>query len=196
MTKKYFQKRFIVLLAAILFIPFLGRVHLFDWDEINFAECSREMIRMDDYSRVYVNFKPFWEKPPMFFWMQSTAMKMFGITEFAARFPNAMAVRQAPDDAAVVLFTSGSEGKPKGVVHSHASILSNVAQIRALADFTPLDKFMISLPLFHSFGLTCGAIMPLVSGCKVFLYPSPLHYRIILRAGHDKRAIISDCSSR
>ena len=80
----------IALCAAVLFIPFLGRVHLFDWDEINFAECSREMIKMDDYTRVYVDFKPFWEKPPMFFWMQSSAFKLFGITEFAARFPNAI----------------------------------------------------------------------------------------------------------
>src|SRR5664279_1265549 len=80
----------IAIIAAFFFIPFLGRVHLFDWDEVNFAECSREMIKMDDYSRVYINFKPFWEKPPMFFWMQSTAMKIFGVTEFAARFPNAL----------------------------------------------------------------------------------------------------------
>jgi 4-amino-4-deoxy-L-arabinose transferase-like glycosyltransferase len=80
----------ITLLSALLFIPFLGRVHLFDWDEINFAECSREMIRMHDYTRVYVDFKPFWEKPPMFFWMQSTSMKIFGINEFAARLPNAI----------------------------------------------------------------------------------------------------------
>jgi 4-amino-4-deoxy-L-arabinose transferase-like glycosyltransferase len=80
----------IIIVAVIFFIPFLGRVHLFDWDEVNFAECSREMIKMDDYSRVYINFKPFWEKPPMFFWMQSTAMKIFGVTEFAARFPNAI----------------------------------------------------------------------------------------------------------
>ena len=80
----------IAVLAALFFIPFLGRVHLFDWDEINFAECSREMIKMDDYTRVYVDFKPFWEKPPMFFWMQSTAMKAFGVTEFASRFPNAI----------------------------------------------------------------------------------------------------------
>ncbi len=80
----------ITIVAAIFFIPFLGRVHLFDWDEVNFAECSREMIKMDDYSRVYINFKPFWEKPPMFFWMQSTAMKIFGVNEFAARFPNAL----------------------------------------------------------------------------------------------------------
>jgi 4-amino-4-deoxy-L-arabinose transferase-like glycosyltransferase len=76
--------------AALLFIPFLGRVHLFDWDEINFAECSREMIKMHDYTRVYINFKPFWEKPPMYFWMQSTAMKVFGVGEFAARLPNAI----------------------------------------------------------------------------------------------------------
>ncbi|GAA0564815.1 ArnT family glycosyltransferase [Chitinophaga japonensis] len=80
----------LVAVAAFLFIPFLGRVHLFDWDEINFAECSREMIKLDDYSRIYVNFKPFWEKPPMFFWMQTVAMKMFGVNEFAARFPNAI----------------------------------------------------------------------------------------------------------
>src|ERR1700761_8141484 len=80
----------IALFAALLFIPFLGRVHLFDWDEINFAECSREMIKLHDYTRVYVDFKPFWEKPPMFFWMQGTAMKLFGITEFSARFPNAI----------------------------------------------------------------------------------------------------------
>ncbi len=80
----------IAIIAAFFFIPFLGRVHLFDWDEVNFAECSREMIKMHDYSRVYINFKPFFEKPPMFFWMQSTAMKIFGVNEFAARFPNAL----------------------------------------------------------------------------------------------------------
>jgi len=78
------------LLGAAFYIPFLGGVHLFDWDEINFAEISREMMLTQDYLRIYVNFQPFWEKPPFFFWMQVLAMTVFGIGEFAARFPNAL----------------------------------------------------------------------------------------------------------
>lgn len=76
--------------AAVLFIPFLGNVHLFDWDEVNFAESAREMIVSGNYSRVMINFQPFWEKPPLFFWMQVASMKIFGVNEFAARFPNAI----------------------------------------------------------------------------------------------------------
>ncbi len=80
----------IAIIAALLFIPFIGRLHLFDWDEINFAESAREMILTKDYLTVQINFIPFWEKPPLFIWMQVLSMKIFGINEFAARFPNAI----------------------------------------------------------------------------------------------------------
>jgi 4-amino-4-deoxy-L-arabinose transferase-like glycosyltransferase len=78
----------IFLVASLLFIPFLGAVHLFDWDEINFAESAREMIASRNYFLVQINYLPFWEKPPLFIWMQVLSMKIFGINEFAARFPN------------------------------------------------------------------------------------------------------------
>jgi hypothetical protein len=80
----------IIVSAFFFFIPFLGSVHLFDWDEINFAESAREMIVTGNFSRVQIDFHPFWEKPPLFFWMQVLSMKTFGINEFAARFPNAV----------------------------------------------------------------------------------------------------------
>jgi len=105
---------------------------------------------------------------------------------FARWMPTLAAQPSEPDDPAVVLFTSGSEGKPKGVVHTHRGILSNIAQIRSVIDFSPSDKFMITLPLFHAFGFTCGGIMPLVTGSKMFLYPSPLHYRIIPEIIYDR----------
>jgi 4-amino-4-deoxy-L-arabinose transferase-like glycosyltransferase len=81
----------IFLIGTLLFVPFLGQVHLFDWDEINFAECAREMIVSKDYLRMQINYRPFWEKPPLFIWLQVLSMKTFGINEFAARFPNALA---------------------------------------------------------------------------------------------------------
>ncbi len=80
----------IVLISAILFIPFIGSVHLFDWDEINFAEASREMIMTGDYTHVQINYETFWEKPPFFFWLQVICMKIFGVNEFASRLPNAL----------------------------------------------------------------------------------------------------------
>ena len=87
--------------------------------------------------------------------------------------------KRSPDDAAVVLFTSGSEGTPKGVVLSHRNFNSNIAQIFARFDITPTDIVFNVLPVFHSFGLTGGMLLPVLSGLKCFLYPSPLHYRII-----------------
>jgi len=85
--KNYF---YILLLGSVLFFPFLGNSHLFDWDEINFAEASREMLLTGNYTQTQIDFQEFWEKPPLFFWMQTLSMKLFGINEYAARFPNAV----------------------------------------------------------------------------------------------------------
>ena len=81
----------LLVITAVLILPFLGAFHLFDWDEVNFAECAREMIQTGDYTLVMINFVPFWEKPPLFIWMQAISMKAFGISEFAARLPNVFA---------------------------------------------------------------------------------------------------------
>lgn len=88
--KKYRIPAAIVLISLIFFIPFLGKVHLFDWDEINFAEAAREMIETGDYLRVRIDYEPFHEKPPLFIWAQVLSMKAFGVNEFSARLPNAI----------------------------------------------------------------------------------------------------------
>jgi len=109
---------------------------------------------------------------------------------YALRFPRAIELRAAPDDPAVVLFTSGSEGKPKGVVLSHRALLSNIAQIRAVIDFSVDDKVLNALPIFHSFGLTAGALLPVLTGANLFLYPTPLHYRVIPELAYDRSCTV------
>ena len=93
--------------------------------------------------------------------------------------PRKSLVKRNPDDPAAILFTSGSEGAPKGVVLSHRNMLANAAQAAARIDFGLTDKVFNVLPVFHSFGLTVGLILPLVSGVCIYLYPSPLHYRTV-----------------
>ncbi len=94
------------------------------------------------------------------------------------------------DDPAVVMFTSGSEGTPKGVVLSHENLLANRYQLGARIDFNPTDTVFNALPIFHSFGLTGGTLLPILSGVKTFLYPSPLHYRIVPALVYDTNATI------
>ena len=90
MNQKLVYSLLLAGLGALFFIPFLGGVRLFDWDEINFAECAREMIALGDYLRVHIDYKPFFEKPPFFFWCQSVVMNLVGVSEFSARLPNAL----------------------------------------------------------------------------------------------------------
>jgi len=96
----------------------------------------------------------------------------------------------SPDDPAVVLFTSGSESTPKGVVLSHTNLLANRHQLGACIDFNPTDTVFNALPMFHSFGLMGGTLLPILSGIKTFLYPSPLHYRIVPALVYDTNATI------
>lgn len=80
----------LVAIGMLLFVPFIGNVHLFDWDEANFAESAREMLLTHNYRMVQINFQPFYEKPPLFIWLQALSMHYFGVNEFAARLPNAV----------------------------------------------------------------------------------------------------------
>ena len=96
----------------------------------------------------------------------------------------------SPDSWAVVLFTSGSEGTPKGVVLSHANVLGNLKQLESRISFTPQDVVLNFLPMFHSFGFTVGSMLPILSGMRVFFYPTPLHYAIIPEMAYELKASI------
>ncbi|WP_088509406.1 AMP-binding protein [Burkholderia ubonensis] len=106
------------------------------------------------------------------------------------QFPRSIETNADADKPAVVLFTSGTEGKPKGVVLSHRAITSNIAQVRAVYDFNTDDRALNALPIFHSFGLTGGTLLPLFSGIHLILYATPLHYKVIPELAYDKNSTV------
>lgn len=122
----------------------------------------------------------------------SVINKLAGL--FRSFYPQAhyrrLAKNISPDDPAVILFTSGSESSPKGVVLSHSNALANYAQVSCHIDFRPHDLIFSCLPLFHTFGLNVGFLMPLFGGSKIFLYPTPLHYRAIPELVYELEATI------
>lgn len=121
-----------------------------------------------------------------------TGAKLAGLIK--SKFARSVYARTArgalPSDPVVVLFTSGSEGVPKGVVLSHDNINANRHQISARIDFSPNDTVFNALPVFHAFGLTGGLLLPLMAGVKIFLYPSPLHYKVVPELIYDTNATV------
>jgi len=115
---------------------------------------------------------------PSFFWKLRAAWIQFFLTRYYERH-EASWITRGRDPRAAIMFTSGSSGLPKAVVLSHHNLLANVAQLRARIDFSHTDCVFNALPLFHAFGFTGGMLLPLLSGLRAVLYPTPLHYGVI-----------------
>jgi acyl-[acyl-carrier-protein]-phospholipid O-acyltransferase / long-chain-fatty-acid--[acyl-carrier-protein] ligase len=119
-----------------------------------------------------------------FIYLEDIRADISGFAKFRALVkqtiaPGLVCLPADPNSAAIILFTSGSEGVPKGVELTHRNALANLRQMLAVTDLTDKDKLFNAMPLFHSFGLTVGTLLPLVRGMSVFIYPSPLHYRVV-----------------
>jgi acyl-[acyl-carrier-protein]-phospholipid O-acyltransferase/long-chain-fatty-acid--[acyl-carrier-protein] ligase len=170
--------------------------------EAMLAACEAAQVRTVLSSRVFVErakLEPVVERMAShvaFVWLEDVRAgltrrnKLHGLIDArsARRLPGAQG---SGDTAAVVLFTSGSEGAPKGVALSHGNILSNIGQIGAVVDFSPADRVLCAMPMFHSFGLTGATLLPVLNGVRTFFYPSPLHYRVVPELAYGTDATVT-----
>lgn len=136
-------------------------------DKITYLEQHVDIIYLEDL-RAFITLKD----------------KLAGLFAFLSKKPSTATTNE------VVLFTSGSESKPKGVVLTHTNLYANVKQARIMIDLTQQDKFFNALPMFHSFGLSAGTLLPILHGLCTYLYPSPLHYRIVPEMIYDHNCTI------
>jgi acyl-[acyl-carrier-protein]-phospholipid O-acyltransferase/long-chain-fatty-acid--[acyl-carrier-protein] ligase len=170
--------------------------------EAMLAACEAAQVRTVLSSRVFVEkakLEPVVERMAGhvdFVWLEDVRTsltrgnKLRGLLDarLARRLPGA---RGKGGTAGVVLFTSGSEGAPKGVALSHSNILSNIGQIGSVVDFSPADRVLCAMPMFHSFGLTGATLLPILSGVRTFFYPSPLHYRVVPELAYGTDATVT-----
>jgi acyl-[acyl-carrier-protein]-phospholipid O-acyltransferase/long-chain-fatty-acid--[acyl-carrier-protein] ligase len=148
--------------------------------QVSVVISSRAFIARGQMERIIARMEP----QVRFLWLEDIHAGLGRLARLRSRLDALRAASlpgaQVPaDHAAVVLFTSGSEGTPKGVLLSHRNLLANCAQFGAAVDFCPADRIASALPMFHSFGLTAGALLPVFGGMPTFLYTSPLHYKIV-----------------
>jgi acyl-[acyl-carrier-protein]-phospholipid O-acyltransferase/long-chain-fatty-acid--[acyl-carrier-protein] ligase len=137
-----------------------------------------------------LNIQPLVDAGIQFVFIENMRANISRFKKFSALLRNVFIPRSAfrtprSEDTAVILFTSGSEGIPKGVELTHHNLLANIRQMLVVTDLMDGDRFFNALPIFHSFGLTVGTLLPLVRGLYVFVYPSPLHFRIVPTVFYD-----------
>ena len=154
--------------------------------------CSRLFVEKGKLGRVVAAMEPHLR----FVWMEDVRAAIGRRAKLRAMLGARRPRRQPgagadPASPAVILFTSGSEGAPKGVVLSHRNLLANLAGIGSVIDFSPADRVLNAMPMFHSFGLTGGTLLPVLAGVRTFLYPSPLHYRVVPEIAYGTDATVT-----
>lgn len=140
-----------------------------------------------------IDIQPMREAGIEFIFLEEVRQKISSLTKLAILAKHKLGLGKSKfdiptDNTAVVLFTSGSEGVPKGVELTHKNILANLRQLLAMVDVLDTDSIFNCLPMFHSFGLVVGTLLPLCRGLRTTIFPSPLQYRVIPTAVYNSNS--------